>query len=878
MATADGVFRLRVLGGFALEGPSGAPAPGRPQRRGDAVLAALAVYGDLGCSRERLAALLWPESDEGRAQQGLRDALYAIRRAIHPDVVVSAGRVLRLDPAVLATDVQAFRRSLDVGRDAEAARGYAGPLLDGFHLDDAPEFERWLDDERARLARQCAEALQRLAVAAERAGAWVEAAAWWGRAVEHDPINSHFVLGQARALTALGDRANALRAADAHARRLREELELEPDEEFLAEIERIRRGEVPARPAGAPAAASHSVAAPPAAAGRAPQRDGNGDRRADGNVATAAGRPSPTGLRRRLPWAGAAAAIALAAALEVGPRLGGHPRTAHPPRTAVALLPCHDLGGDSSHAFFAAGLHDELLTRLYKVASLTVVGRMSVAGYRDTTESPRRIAEELGVGSIAECSVEVIGNRLRVSMHVLDPFTGVTLWAERYDATMDDVLAVQSDIAERIVATVGATLTSAEQGAIATASTRNPQAYAFYLQGLDYFRRPGLLRANLEAAGHLYEEALALDPTFARADAALASVDFALHDLGYDPTPARLARATAEAGTALSLAPALPEAHFAIGLARYAGHHDVRGALREFETAARGAPNDAELWIWVGLAHAALHEQDSMMVAFDRARRLDPRNANLFHIIGDHLHYLHRYRAAIEAYRREIALAPDVAQARLSMAWSYILWKGDLDTLRAVLRGLPEAGDAGMGGPSVAYDRLMLVWMERRPDSVLAMLRRLGEDSEPFFQLRYAAPAQLMRGDSAAARALYAAAATTLGARERANPDDFSAHVDRGVALAALGRRDEALEEARWIARTKAYREDPNAAAGRAQILAVAGETDAARADLERVLAGPSTVTVPLLRLSPDWSPVVANPHYRDLLVKYADPEIPGTP
>ena len=250
-----GTFRLRVLGGFALDELSGGPAPSLPKRRADAVLAVLAVCGDLGCSRERLVALLWPESDEAGARHGLRDALHAIRRTLDPGAVPAAGRVLRLDPAVVASDAAAFDTAVAEHRYADAVRLYGGPLLDGFHVDDAAEFERWIDDERVRLAREYGEALKQLATEAEAGGQSDEAVRWWARAVEHDPVNSYLVLQQVRALAAVGDRANAVKVAEIHTRRLREELDLEPDRELLATVERIRRGELgppPSAPTSTP--------------------------------------------------------------------------------------------------------------------------------------------------------------------------------------------------------------------------------------------------------------------------------------------------------------------------------------------------------------------------------------------------------------------------------------------------------------------------------------------------------------------------------------------------------------------------------------------------------------------------------------------------
>jgi len=305
------MFRLRLLGGFALEGPSGASTPRLAQRRAEAVLAVLAVCGDLGCTRERLIALLWPESDETHSRHSLRDALRAIRHALGPDAVLSDGERLRLDAAVVASDVFSLTQQMRSGQPADAVRAYGGQLLEGFHVDGAPEFERWLDGERGRLAREYAEALERLATAAERPGAWTEAVGWWGRAVEHDPLNSHFVLRHVQAMAAIGDRANALRAADAHLRRLRAELDLEPDPEYLAGIERIRRGELPAAHDGAPQRALAPLKAPPQP-DESPRRAAPAAWPSDGRPPTAR-----TSVLMRLPrWvprAGALAAVAIVA-------------------------------------------------------------------------------------------------------------------------------------------------------------------------------------------------------------------------------------------------------------------------------------------------------------------------------------------------------------------------------------------------------------------------------------------------------------------------------------------------------------------------------------------------------------------------------------
>jgi DNA-binding SARP family transcriptional activator len=284
-----GAYHLRVLGGFALEGPAGAPTVALPQRRAEAVLAVLAVSGSMGCSRERLVSLLWQERDEAHARHGLRSTLHAVRRALGSDAVAVAGEFLRLDPAVVTSDVGAFARAVSTKASADAVRAYRGGLLEGFHLDDAPEFERWLDAERTRLAREYAVALEQEALAAEVEDDWVEASERWALAVEHDPLNSRLVSCQLRALVAAGDRANALRAAELHRRRLDQELGLAPDAAFLEEVAAIRSG-APLPRAEAPGAAR-------ARGGVSPQL--SGDWLTASSDGIAASPPLPPGPERR---------------------------------------------------------------------------------------------------------------------------------------------------------------------------------------------------------------------------------------------------------------------------------------------------------------------------------------------------------------------------------------------------------------------------------------------------------------------------------------------------------------------------------------------------------------------------------------------------
>jgi DNA-binding SARP family transcriptional activator/TolB-like protein len=231
------MFTLQLLGGASLDGPDGPVAGRAALRQRVAMLALLAVEHPRPLSRDRLLAYLWPESGNGEARQLLRESLYILRSALGDDSVLSTGDDLRLNPARLISDLWEFDAALARDAPEVAVDLYHGPFLNGFHLSDAEEFERWVEAERSRLARRYGHALEQLA---SRDGDPVRAAEWWGRLADEDPYNSRIVLGYMQALEAAGDRAGALRHAAAHSELLRAELDAAPEAGVVALAERLR--------------------------------------------------------------------------------------------------------------------------------------------------------------------------------------------------------------------------------------------------------------------------------------------------------------------------------------------------------------------------------------------------------------------------------------------------------------------------------------------------------------------------------------------------------------------------------------------------------------------------------------------------------------
>ena len=875
------MFTLRLLGGFSLLGPTGELLQALAQRRAEAVLGVLALAGELGCTRSRLAGLLWPESDETHARHNLSNALHVLRLRLGPDAVAAAGETLRLNAACVDVDVRRFEQALGAGHEEEAVRVYGGPLLAGFYLDGAPEFDRWLEEERARLFRACAEAIETLATRAEAQGDWRAASVRWQRAVEHDPHNSRIVVRLMRSLAAAGDRGNALLAAEAHVRRLRDDLELAPDELFEDEVARLRRAhsadDAARRPA--PAGASQSSAAAGAVA----------QPMAVATVAAPDGMPGPVApawarVRRNAPLFVAGVALFVSGGALFVRRAGtGADGLNAPvdPRPSVAVLPCESSPQDERHRLVATALHDELLTQLAKVANLRPISRISVLEYAGSARpAVSQIARELGVGNVVECSVRMLRDSVLVQVQLTDASGAPRVWSNWYDLARADAFAVGSEMARQIVAAVGVELSADARRMLAAGPTSNAEAYERYLAGHEFWTRPGRERRNLEAAQRLFEQALALDPSFALAHATLSELHGRMYSDRYDPSPARAASQEREAMAALRLAPDLPEAHVAMGLVHYWGRREYRAALAEFDRARPSLPNDALLKLYEGYVHRRLGDWDNVIRLVDEGRSLDPRNADLFYDLGGHsYHMMHRYADAVRMFDRTLVLTAGThASAAVHKGLTYATWTGQLDSLRAAVRRFPPDAPVGPHGDVMAFTLQLGLW-ERRGNDILTALGRwpaqvlLGSEFIWPTNL-YAGWAHELRGDRAAARAAFASARVVVDSIARALPGDWRVHAARGLVLANLGEVADARAEATWLALSPVYRTDAFwgsiLAERRSQILAKIGDVDAALADAERMLAVPSWQSAWILRLDPRWDPIRADARFAALLQRYA--------
>jgi eukaryotic-like serine/threonine-protein kinase len=234
------MLHLKTFGGLSVD-IDGSPGIGAAQQRKTlALLALLGAAGHRGLSRDKVITSLWPETDTEHGRGLLRQACYALRRDLHAPELFLGSIQLRLNPAVISSDVESFARALEEHDPTRAVAFYTAPFLDGFYLNGGGEFENWAETERARLASQCRTALEVLSTEATRRGEHRAAVNWWRRLLELDPLSSHAALGLMSALESAGERAEALRRGQAYGELARSELGADPPPELSEWIDQHR--------------------------------------------------------------------------------------------------------------------------------------------------------------------------------------------------------------------------------------------------------------------------------------------------------------------------------------------------------------------------------------------------------------------------------------------------------------------------------------------------------------------------------------------------------------------------------------------------------------------------------------------------------------
>ncbi len=401
----------------------------------------------------------------------------------------------------------------------------------------------------------------------------------------------------------------------------------------------------------------------------------------------------------------------------VGPGEAGLP--------SVAVLPFVNMSADPENEFFADGITEDVIAHLAKIRTLRVTSRTSVMTFKRREKSLREIGEALGVGALVEGSVRHSGNRVRIVAQLVDPRSDEHLWAESYDRELDDIFAIQTDVALQIASALRAELTVEERARIAARPTRDLEAYQLYLQGrhqLVRFTREGVVESIA-----FFERAVARDPSFALAYAAIAQAhtQFGIEGIrGVMPAEA-FARAQRAVDSALALDDGLAEAHGILGLLRFARDFDWKGAEAELRLALELSPGSGDAYDHLGWLCSAQRRFDESLALVRRARELDP----LAHRsdVANELMRAGRTREALVEAERAVELDPSFSRSHAVFGWACLALGRTADALAALERAVELSPGSTLFLAQLGQACAM-TGDEARARAILADLEALAQD------------------------------------------------------------------------------------------------------------------------------------------------------
>lgn len=635
------MIRLQVLGSLSLsraDGTSIRSVLAQPKRF--ALLTVLASsYPRSTHTRDTLVGLLWPDLAPKRARRALRQSLHGLRQSLGPGVLTGKGREhLGIDPERLWSDAAAFSRALDEGREEEALELYEGAFLEGFRVDGVATFERWVDVRRRRLRLAAVDAAWSVAEATEGAGKEPAARRAADRALELAPYDGDAVRRYLRLMDRLGLPAAAVRAYRAYEARLAEEMDLEPSEETKELVARVRQDR------------SRSSPEEPEAHGGVEPRPGS-DRDADpapkedpvqvvamspefdsappshGGVPAVEDAPSVRPGRGVLTVLVALAAlVGLFAVGSSGSSDSGAAGVPGPIRS-VAVLPFADMSPTDDQGWLGDGLAEEVLSRLGTVEGLEVAARSSSFRIAEANPDVRAVGDSLGVGAVIEGSVRRVGDRVRITVHLVRTSDGRQLWSRSFEREMstEAIFDVEDAVARSVARALRLELDVGSSTRLSRMPTRDLEAYSLLLRARHGVR--GRTAEGRREARSLLLEALGRDPELAAAWALLARLRaqapfWGWYENGADFEEWR-ALAVQAGERAVDLDPALAESHTMLGFVLSQEHEWAR-AERHLEEAITRNPSDP---LARGTLLWQLASQGRWEEALEQARirqRLDP--------------------------------------------------------------------------------------------------------------------------------------------------------------------------------------------------------------------------------------------------------------
>ena len=384
-------------------------------------------------------------------------------------------------------------------------------------------------------------------------------------------------------------------------------------------------------------------------------------------------RPASAGRRTVRPLVLGALGVVTLALVLVGLNVGGLRTrllrgTTVPPIQSLAVLPLENLSGDPGQEYFADGMTDELITDLAQISTVRVISRTSVMRYKGARTPLQEIARQLNVDAVVEGTVARSGNRVRVRAQLIRVADDRHLWAESFERELQDVLALQSEVASAIARQVQVKLMM-PQGHRGSVGPIKPAAYEAYLKGRYSWNKRN--EAGLQEGIEQFQQAIATDPGYAPAYSGLADSYTTLGYFSYLSPEESFPRARAAAAKALELDPTLAEAHASLAYAKFYYDWNWPEAEKEFKKAIALNPSYATAHHWYSVYLTAMGRPEEAMAEIRQAQQLDPLSLAIRTDIGFQLYYTRKYDEAIQQLKTTLEMNPNFPLAHLWLGRTY---------------------------------------------------------------------------------------------------------------------------------------------------------------------------------------------------------------
>jgi len=582
---------------------------------------------------------------------------------------------------------------------------------------------------------------------------------------------------------------------------------------------------------------------------------------------------------RRNPTSALLAASLLALAAAVGWNVWKSELIHRPLATGIAVLPFESLSEQKENSVFADGVQDDILTKLAKIADLKVISRTSVMDYRGK-RNVHQIGDALRVSHVLEGSARRSGDRIHLNAQLIDTRTDTHVWAEEYDRDLNDLFAIQSEIAQKVAAQLHVKITPAEKQAIQRKPTGDLVAFDLYSRANDILSGKNSRPQDFAQAVDLLNRAVARDPSFLEAYCQLAFVHDQLYFDGIDRTPARLAMAKDAIDSAFRLKPDSGEAYLARAVHLYRGYLDYDGAVAELEIARQTLPNQARIFQLMGFIQRRQGRWEESTRNLERAAELDPRDLGTLEVLSSDYARFRRHAEAKTWLTRAVAVAePDDISMKLAFPEGELYGNADPRPLHQAIDSI-RATNPAAGTSAIAHDWLFCALAERDGAAATQALSALSEneislgDKVSFNRHFVEGLIARMRNDEHNAQLAFAAAREEQERIVEAQPDFGPAWCALAMIDAGLGRKEEALREGRRALELLPLEKDALVGQYLARYFAViaawVGEKDLACEQLDVVVQPPSNVSYGELKLMPWWDPLRGDPRFDKIVSSLA--------